>query len=189
MLGNICSILPASRVRYFSSQEGATIIFPRKDVFAWLKKERAKTRPWSTAHSGRRERKFPRKNRLKQWIHKNAYNFCYCRTYAVLCSQDESVLRTDILKNNSRSLSALALRLDVSVYYTNMKPIDCFTSTLARKWRLRNRSLSKYVLFHFHSRRSVCHSDRRRPNGNFIFLPLIYKFVSIHWSTTYLHYV
>ena len=56
LLGKKYLFYPPSleRVRHFPSQEGATRIFPRKGVFAWLRKEGTKKRsPWSAAHGGR----------------------------------------------------------------------------------------------------------------------------------------
>ena len=123
------------RVRYFSSQEGSTRIFPRKVVFAWPKnrgwiffsrpeggikncsqartflprhkkrgrEKKAHDRP----HTAEDERKFPRKSRSEEsWIKfHNIFSLLLSCTLFYI-SHDESVLRTDILKNSYR-LTAL----------------------------------------------------------------------------------
>ena len=62
------------RVRYFSSQKGATSIFARKNVFALPIKERVKKKksPWSAAHGGRREKISQEKQNNFFWV--NVYD-------------------------------------------------------------------------------------------------------------------
>ena len=99
----ICSILPA-RTEYFSSQKGATKIFPSKNVFAWPKK-----RGWKCTGRKTNENFSGGSRSDKSWL--NVYNtflFCYLITLFYV-SQEESVLGTDCSKNSCRWLLSMCV--------------------------------------------------------------------------------